>query len=83
MIFVAKLVILPFMRVKREIIDNWIARHNPNGLFKLAERSGLSTGLIGNARLGKGAKKLVTIKKLCRALGVTENDLILDENEAS
>lgn len=71
------------MSVKREIIDNWIARNNPNGLFKLAERSGLSTGSIANARNGKGLKKLISIKKLCRALGVTEAELIQNEDEAS
>jgi DNA-binding Xre family transcriptional regulator len=71
------------MKLKREVIDNWIAEHNPNGLFKLANKSGLSTGSITNARLNKGLKKPMTIRKLCKALGVSKEDLVLEEGEAS
>lgn len=61
--------------VRREHIDRWIDGAGENGLAKLAVQSQVSTRVIANARIGLPPKKAITRQLLCRAIGVSENDL--------
>jgi len=70
------------MKLKYDLVNEWIARNNPNGLFKLAHKSELSTGLIDRVRRGY-VPKLNTIKKLCEALGISESEIVIAEDSAS
>ena len=61
--------------VKRDIIDIWLDKHGPNGMLRLADKSGVSSSTITKARLGMVPKKQVTRDRLCRAMGVPEEAL--------
>jgi lambda repressor-like predicted transcriptional regulator len=56
--------------VNKQIIDEWIANHGPNGLFRLAEVSGVSAWTIAKARGGSVPRKSITRKLIADALGV-------------
>jgi len=74
-------------RVERSIFDIWIDRHGPDGLLRLAERSGVSSSTIAKARLGYIPRRQRTRSMLCKAMGVSENKLFplvaANEDEAS
>lgn len=61
--------------VKIDLIGAWVDRNGPNGLLKLAEKSGVSASTISKARLGMVPKKYVTRARLCEALEVEEDAL--------
>jgi transcriptional regulator with XRE-family HTH domain len=56
----------------RAIIDEWIDRNGPDGLLKLAQKSGVSSSTITRARLGVRPKKASTRIRLAEALGRNE-----------
>lgn len=62
-------------RTERDIIDRWIDEHGPDGLLRLADESGVSSSTITKARIGYVPKKHGTRAKLCKALGVSEQEL--------
>lgn len=70
------------MKLRYELVNNWIGRNNPNGLYKLAHKSELSTGLIDKVRRGH-VPKPNTIKKLCDALEIKESDFVLNSEESA
>jgi transcriptional regulator with XRE-family HTH domain len=62
-------------RVERNLIDRWIDEHGPDGLLRLAERSGVSSSTITKARLGYVPRKKCTRNRLCEAMRVSEERL--------
>ena len=61
--------------VKKDLIGSWVDKNGPNGLLRLAEKSGVSASTISKARLGTIPKKYVTRARLCEALDVEEDEL--------
>ncbi len=68
---------MPFMErmINRPVIDLWIDKNGPNGLLRLAEKSGVSASTIEKARIGKIPKRQRTRDALCAALNVSERTL--------
>ena len=62
-------------RVAREHIDQWVGQNRPDGISKLAVKSQVSASHIQSIRRGLVPSKEVTRQLLCRAIGVSENDL--------
>lgn len=62
-------------RVQRSLIDSWIDKHGPDGLLRLADRSGVSSSTISKARLGRVPKRQNIRDRLCEAIGVKEDQL--------
>ena len=60
-------------RVVRTYIDRWIDINGPDGLLKLAVKSGVSASTITKARLGYPPKKQHTRTRICEAIGVAEH----------
>jgi hypothetical protein len=64
------------MKVKREIIDDWIKAAYPNGIYKLSEASRIPVYSLSKIRLGTFVPKNPHRRKdLADALGVTESEL--------
>lgn len=61
--------------VARQIIDEWIDRNGPDGLLKLAQKSGVSSSTISRARLGVVPKKASTRIRLAKALERSEQEV--------
>lgn len=70
-------------KVERKFIDAWMEDNNPNGLFKLAELSGLSPSTITKARVGRSPVKAYTREKLAKALSIDADILfpVVNSNE--
>jgi transcriptional regulator with XRE-family HTH domain len=62
-------------RINRNLIDSWIDKNGPDGLLVLAQQSGVSASTITKARIGIIPKKYVTRDRLCKAIGVNEDQL--------
>jgi transcriptional regulator with XRE-family HTH domain len=71
--------------VNRPIIDNWIKENSPDGVAKLAMKSGVSTHQIVRVRLGNVPKSLKRQEKLAKALAVKVESLFpevwIDDDE--
>ena len=62
-------------KVDRTLIDRWVDEHGPDGLLRLAVKSGVSTSTIAKARLGQVPRRFRTRHALCKVLGVPESAL--------
>lgn len=62
-------------RVERKYIDRWIVDNRPDGLLRLAERTGVSSSTIVSARNGRLPRKLVTLDKIAEGLGLSTDTL--------
>ena len=70
-------------RVKRELIDQWVFENGPDGVAKLAVKSGVSSSLISKIRVGRVPVKPITKRALAKAMGVKEEDLFPLKEEAA
>lgn len=64
-------------RVARSLIDDWVNENGPDGLLKLAKRSGVSSSTWTKARLGVVPKRVRTRRKMYEALKVQEAELFV------
>lgn len=67
-------------RVERKHIDEWIESNGPDGMSRLAVKSGVSSSTIGNTRRGIVPKRKRTRLALCRALNMAEHELFPPAN---
>lgn len=70
-----------------DLLNDWIAKHGPNGLAKLTVKSEVSSATIAKMRGGYVPPKESTRLRLCRAMRVEEGALFplvtASEGEAS
>lgn len=62
-------------KIERKLIDRWVENHTPDGLLKLAQKSGVSSSTIARARIGDVPKKPITRQRLAKAVDATEDQL--------
>lgn len=62
-------------RVRLGPLVKWISENNPNGTAKLSLNCGLSQGTIAKVRGGYVPTKPDTRRRLCDALGVSEDEV--------
>ena len=68
-------IIIGMRLVAREIINGWIDRNGPDGITQLAYKSGVSSSTISKLRGGRIPTKASTRLAICRAIGVSEDEL--------
>lgn len=61
--------------VDRTLIDAWVEKAYPNGLWKLSQDSKIPANSLSKIRLGWVPKNPDKRADLARALGVSESDL--------
>jgi hypothetical protein len=61
--------------VDTKLIAGWIKSNNPRGTTKLSSASEISSSTIEKVRLGYVPRKPDTRKKICKAMGVSEDRL--------
>lgn len=61
--------------VNRTIIDEWVTENGPDGIARLAVRSGISSSMISKVRVGRVPTKRNTRRDIALAIGVTEEQL--------
>lgn len=62
-------------KVRKDIINKWIADNAPGGMFRLGEKSKVSVWTIAKIKTGYVPKKQITREHLADALDVTEDQL--------
>lgn len=62
-------------RVNRKIIDEWVLENGPEGVEKLAKKSGISSSMISKIRVGRVPIRPIFRRSLAKALGVKEDQL--------
>jgi len=65
-------------RVHRQLIDTWVQENGPDGVSKLALKSGVSSSMISKVRVGRVPFKIITRRALAVAIGVEESALFPD-----
>ncbi|CAB4152597.1 hypothetical protein UFOVP610_20 [uncultured Caudovirales phage] len=71
--------------VERKHLDEWIDKNGPDGALKLAKKAGVSSSLLLKARAGRAPVKGFMRAQICKALGVSEDELfpIVEELKTS
>jgi hypothetical protein len=62
-------------KVNADIIHEWIKQNGPDGMFRLAQKSGVSAWTIARVKTGYVPKKPITRRLLVDALETTEQAL--------
>lgn len=62
-------------KVNRDVIDRWVDKNGPNGVSKLASKSGVSASMISKIRTGRVPIKPLTRAALSKALSTKEDIL--------
>lgn len=71
-------------RVNKELLNNWIQEHGPDGISRLAVESRVSAETIKRSRAsGIAPKKLSTCLLISKAVGANLDELFPLENKAS
>lgn len=74
-------------RVDRAVVDKWLDQNGPDGVSRLAVKSGVSASTIAKMRAGRVPVKASSRLAICRSIGVSEEVLFpavgAEGNEAS
>lgn len=65
------------------LLQDWIEKHEPQGISKLSVASGVAVGTIQPLLSGSHNPSVPTAKKLAKALGVTLDELCSEAKETA
>jgi len=61
--------------VRRSLIDEWVHDNGPDGVSRLALKSGVSASFVSKIRVGRVPVKPITRRAMAKAIGVGEDEL--------